>query len=99
MATEIEQIIKHIKDGHHFLLSGGAGSGKTYTLIQVIRWLIEEYPTALIACVTYTNAAVREIENRVNHDNLRVSTIQTFCGTASVIFKTNCEKPYWSHKK
>ena len=49
MATEIEQIIKHIKDGHHFLLSGGAGSGKTYTLIQVIRWLIEEYPTALIA--------------------------------------------------
>lgn len=78
MATEIEQIIKHIKDGHHFLLSGGAGSGKTYTLIQVIRWLIEEYPTALIACVTYTNAAVREIENRVNHDNLRVSTIHDF---------------------
>lgn len=75
---ELDYIIEHIKNGNHFLLSGGAGSGKTYTLVQTIRKVIEEYPLSTIACVTYTNAAVREIEERVNHSNLRVSTIHDF---------------------
>lgn len=78
MGEELTQIMQHIHEGHHFLLSGGAGSGKTYTLVQVIKRIISEYPTSLIACITYTNAAVREIESRVNHDNLRVSTIHDF---------------------
>lgn len=75
---EFDYICEHIKNGHHFLLSGGAGSGKTYTLVQTIRTVIEEYPSSTIACVTYTNAAVREIVERVNHSNLRVSTIHDF---------------------
>lgn len=78
MDKVLKQIIQHIRDNHHFLLSGGAGSGKTYTLVQTIKQIISEYPTALIACITYTNAAVHEIENRVNHENLRVSTIHDF---------------------
>lgn len=78
MDEELRLIMEHVEAGHHFLLSGGAGSGKTYTLVQVIRQLIEKYPSSLIACITYTNAAVREIDNRVNHDNLRVSTIHDF---------------------
>ena len=78
MDEELMQIMQHIHDGHHFILSGGAGSGKTYTLVQVIKQIIREYPTSLIACITYTNAAVREIESRVNHNNLRVSTIHDF---------------------
>ncbi len=78
MAEELEQIMQHIYSGHHFLLSGGAGSGKTYTLVQVIKRVIAEYPTSLIACITYTNAAVREIESRVNDTHLRVSTIHDF---------------------
>lgn len=78
MGEELNQIMQHVRDGHHFLLSGGAGSGKTYTLVQVIREIINEHPNSLIACITYTNAAVREIESRVNHDNLRVSTIHDF---------------------
>lgn len=78
MAEEVTQIMRHIHEGHHFLLSGGAGSGKTYTLVQVIKEIIRENPSSLIACITYTNAAVREIENRVDHNNLRVSTIHDF---------------------
>lgn len=78
MGEELMQIMQHIHNGHHFLLSGGAGSGKTYTLVQVIKEIIKENPTSLIACITYTNAAVREIESRVNHENLRVSTIHDF---------------------
>lgn len=78
MGEELKQIMQHIHNNHHFLLSGGAGSGKTYTLVQTIKQIISEYPTALIACITYTNAAVHEIESRVNHENLRVSTIHDF---------------------
>ena len=75
---ELQQIMKHIKNGDNFLLSGGAGSGKTYTLVQVIKQLIEENPNTKIACMTYTNAAVKEIDERVNNKNLSVSTIHDF---------------------
>ncbi len=75
---ELQQIMEHIRNGSNFLLSGGAGSGKTYTLGQVIKQVIEENPTFKIACMTYTNAAVKEIEERVNHENLNVSTIHDF---------------------
>ena len=34
---EFQQIMNHIGNGNNFLLSGGAGSGKTYTLVQVIK--------------------------------------------------------------
>lgn len=75
---EFQQIMNHIGDGNNFLLSGGAGSGKTYTLVQVIKKCIEDFPTSKVACMTYTNAAVKEIEERVNHKNLNVTTIHDF---------------------
>lgn len=76
--AELEQIMRHVHEGHHFLLSGGAGSGKTYTLVEVLREIAKENPTKKVACITYTNAAVKEIERRVDNDNLRVSTIHDF---------------------
>lgn len=75
---ELQEIMEHISDGNHFLLSGGAGSGKTYTLVEVIRNIYEAYPNVSIACMTYTNSAVREIEERVNNKSLKVSTIHDF---------------------
>lgn len=77
MDQEVVQILNHIADGHHFLLSGGAGSGKTYTLVQVIKEVLNKYHSR-IACMTYTNAAANEIEQRVNHRDLNVSTIHDF---------------------
>lgn len=78
LETEVQDIFEAIDEGRNFLLSGGAGSGKTYSLVNVIRQVIAENPTDKIACITYTNAAVKEIENRVNHKNLNVSTIHDF---------------------
>lgn len=78
LELEVLEIFNHIDNGDNFLLSGGAGSGKTYSLVQVIRQVITENPTASIACMTYTNAAVREISDRFNNKNLRVSTIHEF---------------------
>lgn len=78
LEPEVQTIFDHIDKKHNFLLSGGAGSGKTYSLVQVIRQAIAENPISKIACMTYTNAAVREIEERVDHKNLSVSTIHDF---------------------
>ena len=78
LESEVQKILCHIDNGENFLLSGGAGSGKTYSLVQVIKQIIFENPNTKIACITYTNAAVKEIEERVNHKNLKVSTIHDF---------------------
>lgn len=78
LEPEVQEIFQCIDNKRNFLLSGGAGSGKTYSLVQVIRQVIGENPTAKVACMTYTNAAVKEIEERVNHTNLNVSTIHDF---------------------
>lgn len=78
LEPEVVSIFEHIERGENFLLSGGAGSGKTYSLVQVIKEIIEKNPTVKVACMTYTNAAVKEIEERVNHNNLQVSTIHDF---------------------
>lgn len=78
LEPEVKEILKCIDENRNFLLSGGAGSGKTYSLVQVIRQVIEENPTARVACMTYTNAAVKEIEERVDHKHLNVTTIHDF---------------------
>jgi DNA helicase-2/ATP-dependent DNA helicase PcrA len=76
--NELQQILQHINNGKNFLLSGGAGSGKTYSLVEVIKEIIEQYSAEKVFCMTYTNVAVKEIEERVDHPNLEVSTIHGF---------------------
>lgn len=76
--NELFEILDHIKQGNNFLLSGGAGSGKTFSLVQVLQHISVLYPSVQIACITYTNAAAIEIKNRANMNNLKVSTIHDF---------------------
>lgn len=78
ISKETIEIIATINRGNNFLLSGGAGSGKTYSLVEVIETIIIQKPLSRIACITYTNAATQEVENRAIHDNLQVSTIHDF---------------------
>lgn len=78
LEPEVLKIIEYIKEKKNFLLSGGAGSGKTYSLVQIIKQVINLDPTSEIVCITYTNAAVKEIEQRISYKNLSVSTIHDF---------------------
>ncbi|MFV8981710.1 UvrD-helicase domain-containing protein [Serratia fonticola] len=82
LEPEVVDVLKHVSDGKSFLLSGGAGSGKTYSLVQIIGELLRTDPSAFIACITYTNAAVREIESRISNERLSVSTIHDFLWSA-----------------
>ncbi|TFB10220.1 ATP-dependent helicase [Candidatus Marinimicrobia bacterium MT.SAG.2] len=74
----IEKIKSHINNGENFLLSGGAGSGKTFTLMEVLEFVHSTDPSANIACITYTNAAVDVIKDRRPYKNIKTSTIHDF---------------------
>lgn len=74
----IDQIKQCIVNKQNFLLSGGAGSGKTYTLIQTLRNVFEIDATARVACITFTNVAANEVKQRSPYSRLIVSTIHDF---------------------
>jgi len=75
----IERIKQYIKDWDSFLLSWGAWSWKTYTLMEVLDFAYSEYwNNYKIACITFTKAAVKEIKGRSSYEKLWVSTIHEF---------------------
>lgn len=83
--TAFEQISNYIEEHKSFALEAGAGSGKTYTLIQTLNYLIQnkgDYLKKLnqrIVCITYTNVAKNEINDRIeNNELVLVSTIHEF---------------------
>jgi len=90
--NEIDEILLHIANHNNFLLSGGAGSGKTYTLVEVLKKISVQYPTAQIACITYTNAAALEIRNRADIKNLKVATIHDYLWSTISPFKKEMEQ-------
>lgn len=78
LEKEVSEALQCIKNGENFILEGGAGSGKTYSLISLINALTEKLPDIKIVCITYTNNAVAEILSRIENENLWVSTIHEF---------------------
>lgn len=78
LSAETQRILDLARGKNCFLLSGGAGSGKTYTLVEAICTLTQLEPSSRIACITYTNAAADEIRERADCRSLWVSTIHDF---------------------
>ena len=75
-----------IDEGESFLVEAGAGAGKTYYLVDALRYLVEKRGAELlrrhqkIACISYTNVAANEIEARTDrHPTIQSSTIHAFC--------------------
>lgn len=75
---EVKKALDCVKNRDNFILEGGAGSGKTYSLISLIKVIANESPNKKIVCITYTNNAVAEIKSRIEYENLIVSTIHEF---------------------
>ncbi len=85
MMEAIEKIINLIEENKSYVLEAGAGSGKTYTLIQTINHVLGTRGDKLklnnqkIICITYTNVAKNEIIQRLENNSLViVSTIHEF---------------------
>lgn len=74
-------VINHIDIFKSFRFNAGAGAGKTYALIETLKYVTHNKIAATnspqkVACITYTNVAVNEIKNRLgNSDKVHVSTI------------------------
>lgn len=71
--------------GRSFRLEAGAGAGKTYSLVQVLKRLIAQRGTKLlhegqkVACITYTEVARDEIAQEIEqHPAILVDTIHAF---------------------
>lgn len=69
-----------------FVLEAGAGAGKTYSLVEVLRTLIEQHAVLFarqgkrIACITFTNVAKNEIETRTDRNPIiHCDTVHGFC--------------------
>ncbi len=84
-----EQIIEILQAGSSFLVEAGAGSGKTYSLNRVIEWIQSNKWTEYnrkkqhVVCITYTNAAVDVISERLSKDSFILpSTIHSFAWNA-----------------
>ena len=68
-----------------FLLEAGACAGKTFSLVEALKKVIDEEGRKLgrnnqqVACITYTNAAVNVITARIDGNKLAtVNTIPAF---------------------
>jgi len=75
----------NLDDPKSFFLFAGAGSGKTRSLVEVLKRFRYEHITRLrkngqkAAIITYTNAACDEIKSRLEYDSaFHVSTIHSF---------------------
>ena len=80
-----KEIISSIDNNENFIVTAGAGSGKTSSLINALQHIRDAHQLRLrangqrVVCITYTNAAVKVIKRRTNLDELfYVTTIHGF---------------------
>ena len=65
--TAIDQCKKCIDEKRSFVLQGGAGSGKTESLKELLIYINQTNPKAKVMCITHTNVAVNEILSRTGN--------------------------------
>lgn len=77
-----ESLFACIDKKQSLVFNAGAGAGKTYALVECLRYVIKQYGQKLeehnqrIMCITYTNVAANHIKDQIGNSNLvRVSTI------------------------
>ncbi|MDA2323963.1 Gabija anti-phage system protein GajB [Bacillus cereus group sp. Bc177] len=78
----LNAIFNSIDKSESIIFNAGAGAGKTYALIESLKYVIRNYEKNLkkhnqqIICITYTNVATKEVKERLgNTDLVLVSTI------------------------
>ena len=89
--SSVDQAKVCLLDKSSFILQGGAGSGKTESLKELITYLHSVNPKAKLVCITHTNLAVDEIKSRVGEEIL-VSTIHSFVEDIIKDYKVNIKE-------
>lgn len=89
-AKRIEELISStLQSGKCFRVEAGAGAGKTFSLINAIEWIQKnkwsyyQRRKQNVICITYTNAAVEVIAERLQDGSIIIpSTIHSFAWNA-----------------
>lgn len=83
--STLEKVISCINSKRSFIVEAGAGSGKTWSLIESLKHILGNYSDELrknnqkIVCITYTNVAADEISKRIEYNPLvSVQTIHKY---------------------
>lgn len=78
----IEKLFACIDSKKSMVFNSGAGAGKTYALIECLKYILNKYGKSLnehnqhVVCITYTNVAVNRIKEKLgDSDIVKVSTI------------------------
>lgn len=99
---------KCVSDGSRksFFLFAGAGSGKTHSLVMLLKKINEKWGNKFsherrhVAVITYTNAATEEIISRLGDNSLFcVSTIHSFVWEVIKPFQVDIKKYYIEFKE
>ena len=87
-----------------FFLFAGAGAGKTFSLVLLLRKIRDRIGKDLllqgknVAVITYTNAATDEIINRLDYSSIfRISTIHSFVWDVIKHYQTDIRSLYCQH--
>lgn len=94
MASEINYLDKlkvQLNERGNAIIQGGAGSGKTEMLKEVLNYLEFEFPFKKVLCITHTNLAVDEIRERAG-DRYEIKTIHSFLNDTIKDFKKNIKE-------
>jgi DNA helicase-2/ATP-dependent DNA helicase PcrA len=86
MVSKVKQLIMDcVNNNESFIVEAGAGSGKTWSLVQALFYILQVKGNQLkaanrkVACITYTNVAKEEIIDRIQANQLiDVKTIHDF---------------------
>ncbi len=79
------------------VIIAGPGSGKTFTLSQKIKSILEELPEYRgVIAISFTNKASLELESRVR--NLGVDSKSSFFGTIDSFYLSEIVAPFLRHK-
>jgi DNA helicase-2/ATP-dependent DNA helicase PcrA len=77
---QLEFITYPIKNGNSVILRATAGSGKTFSAVERLKFLIEKgVDPKKIIFFSFTVAAVEELKSRIKNDDIKITTIHSFC--------------------
>ena len=100
----IEKLFKYSDTFDSTVFNSGAGSGKTYALIECLKYIIScrhedlKSHNQKIACITYTNVAADHIKQQLGvSDVVEISTIHEriwsiICNQKSAVLSLHIEK-------
>lgn len=76
------ELNSYIDSSKSLVFQSGAGAGKTYALVESLKYIINKYGSTLskhnqrILCITYTNVAANEMKERLGASQIvKISTI------------------------